>query len=312
MTYVVTDADNNYVSACGSTASGYQTIPATFQVGDVTLTVTGIGYYTSLNNAGSTTTTTWDNVGTLSILSSTNLTTIDNPNFGSSLQNFNLSQYVTTIKPFTLATSLPKFTLVSGSNYFEVDDYRALYTKGKKALIAVPSTYGSSSSGTSTTFTIPDGVEEIYPGAIRSTYITKLVIPASVKTIPNTWPSILPRATGLKEIEVASGNTTFRSEDGLLIRRSDNALVFYPAGKGETTFTVPDDVTKVLGNSIIYNNTLTTIDLNKVATMEGSECIYECNNLMTVKIGASMTSITVGQLAADTDHRGRHICRLRT
>ncbi len=91
-------------------------------------------------------------------------------------------------------------------------------------------------------------------------------------TIPNTITNIGDGAfyscTNLEEIIVVDGNTVYASLDGVLFSADKTILIYYPIGKTNTSYTVPDGVI--------------TID-------EGA--FENCNNLTSITISASVTSI---------------------
>ena len=68
----------------------------------------------------------------------------------------------------------------------------------------------------------------------------------------------------LARFEVASGNTAFCAEDGVLFSKDKSTLVQYPAGKAETTYAIPDGVTRL-----------------------GTEAFYGCSSLLTLHCGTA-------------------------
>lgn len=92
-------------------------------------------------------------------------------------------------------------------------------------------------------------------------------------TIPSGVTSISEKAfwnAGLTNIAVDSGNTAYCSVDGVLFSKDKTVLCCYPAGKGGTSYTVPDGVTKV-----------------------GAYAFYKCSGLTSVEIPNGVTSVVI-------------------
>jgi uncharacterized protein YjdB len=139
-------------------------------------------------------------------------------------------------------------------------------------------------------------------------------------TIPDNVTSIYSDAfgscTSLTVINVGSGNNTFSSENGVLYNKNKTALIRYPEGKKDISFTVPDSVISI-GNwaftdclnlaSVTIGNGVTSIGLrafwrcanlasvtfeaNSKITSIADSTFYECTSLATVNIPNSITSI---------------------
>ncbi|MDA3931193.1 MAG: leucine-rich repeat protein [Tenericutes bacterium] len=60
----------------------------------------------------------------------------------------------------------------------------------------------------------------------------------------------------LKEITVDPRNEYLTSENGILFSKDKSILYLYPSGIEDTTYTIPDYVTRVIGNAFIRNNYL--------------------------------------------------------
>ncbi|MBO7497160.1 MAG: leucine-rich repeat domain-containing protein, partial [Salinivirgaceae bacterium] len=97
--------------------------------------------------------------------------------------------------------------------------------------------------------------------------------------------------SGLTEINVENGNTAYASENGVLFNKDKTNLICYPAGKTETTYTIPNSVT-IIGDyafrgcsslaSVIIPNSVTKI-------IDGS--FSGCSSLTSITIPNSVTSI---------------------
>ena len=90
---------------------------------------------------------------------------------------------------------------------------------------------------------IPEGITEIDCRLSQCENLETLEIPASVKTI-NSFG--LLGCKSLKEVNVAEGNESFSSADGVLFNKDKTEILAYPAAKTEDTFTIPETV-EVIG-----------------------------------------------------------------
>jgi len=95
-----------------------------------------------------------------------------------------------------------------------------------------------------------------------------------------------------------SGPSNFLSvEGGVLFDKHKTKLIRYPTGKAGTPYTVPASV-KVLGESSFYHSdNLTSLILSGGLTTVENDALYFCQNLKTVYIPSSLTSIGEGFLA---------------
>ena len=103
---------------------------------------------------------------------------------------------------------------------------------------------------------------------------------------------------GMLEAFALSGQSNFLSvEGGVLFDKHKTKLIRYPAGKTDTSYTVPDSV-KVLGEDSFYHSrNLTSLILPAGLTTVEDLALHFCRNLQTVYIPSSLTSIGENFLA---------------
>ncbi|MDR9860276.1 leucine-rich repeat domain-containing protein, partial [Treponema socranskii] len=91
-----------------------------------------------------------------------------------------------------------------------------------------------------------------------------------------------------------SGPSDFLSTDattGVLFDKDKTKLICYPTGKADTSYTVPASV-RVLGNSSFFRSkNLTTIVLQTGLTTIEEYALSACDNLQTVNLPSTLTSI---------------------
>lgn len=93
-------------------------------------------------------------------------------------------------------------------------------------------------------FTIKDGTRLVADSAIKGNEnLESITVPASVEIIGDCALNF--SSESLKNITVANENKYFSSENGVLFNKSKTELLCYPYGKNETTYTVPNTVTKL-------------------------------------------------------------------
>ncbi len=131
--------------------------------------------------------------------------------------------------------------------------------------------------------TLPDSLTSI-GSAFQSSGLTSIDIPAGVTSIDN---SSFTYAKSLTAINVDSANENYKSIDGVLfdIRFGDMKLMLYPAGKQDTSYTVPDGTVHI---SDLENEFLSELYLN-----DGLESFHwiRASKLTELKFPASVKEI---------------------
>ena len=114
---------------------------------------------------------------------------------------------------------------------------------------------------------IPDGVISIGEAAFYgSIELERITIPDSVTSLDNSTFADCPK---LQSINVSTGNTAYSSDNyGVLFNKDKTEIINYPEGRSETSYTIPNSVTKI----------------EKYA-------FYGCDKLTSLKIPASVTAI---------------------
>lgn len=111
---------------------------------------------------------------------------------------------------------------------------------------------------------LPEGLLSIGSNAFFRCYsLTNCRIPGSVYRID---PDAFFRCEGLEQIDVEEDNQFFSSRDGVLFDRGGGALLIYPEGKRDASYTVPDSTWKIGLGAFGYDSCLS--DLYVPATVE--------------------------------------------
>ncbi len=183
-----------------------------------------------------------------------------------------------------------------------------LYNKGRTELIVYPAGKMDAS------FTIPNSVTGIAAGAFAGCkYLTSILIPNSVKsigemafsicsglisvTIPSSVTSIGDRAffsSGkLKNISVDSNNKNYASVGGVLYNKNKTELIIYPAGKADTSFTIPNSVICITEAAFFGCESLTKVTIPSSVMDIGDEAFMNCISLGNVTVPDSVIKIGV-------------------
>ncbi len=173
--------------------------------------------------------------------------------------------------------AVPKFTVHSQNETFENDANGALYTKGRKTLLSVPSNVTLQGGK----YTVRSEVKIISTAAFQSVQgLTKIVLPKNLEKVYEGYPTIAPTSS-LAAFEIPQGAPNFKVIDGVLFR--DTTLVVYPRAKPDKNYTVPSEIKAFTYYAMSNSRFLESINLNRVSRLVKSS-IYNPHKLTSITL----------------------------
>lgn len=258
-----------------------------WKLSGTTLTITGSG---AMPDASLSEPAPWSELNVKSVVISEGITVIGQQNFCrmSSITSVSFPQSLQTIK--------------------EAAFYECSSLTGVKLAKNVKTIESGAFAGcTSLAAFSASGVTTMGDYALQETVITTFEIP---KKMTKFSPQILFGNTSLSELKVASGNTAFIAEDGVLYTKDKSTLVLFPVDKAVTQFTVPTGVKQIgdyafsktrnlksvrfsnvttLGEGAFYDSSLSgALVLTDKITTAGSFAFDSCTEITSVKFGKGL------------------------
>ena len=132
-----------------------------------------------------------------------------------------------------------------------------------------------------TSIILPNSIATIGSSAFGDCYsLTSITLPSSVTTIAT---GAFAFCIALTSIDVENGNANYSSIEGVLFNKEKTILICYPAGKTNSSYTVPNSVTSI-GNYVFWAcSALTSIIIPNSVTTIGSNFWY-CPALTSIEV----------------------------
>ncbi len=142
---------------------------------------------------------------------------------------------------------------------------------------------------------VPDGIEKLEKEAFQFSAVTRVNLPETVKEIGshcfygcNSLTEInLPAAlkgleemaqvfgdnTALKAFSVAEGNRNYKAVDGVLFTADGKTLLYYPDGKENTEYSIPEGTVRLIENGSFDSSHLVTINIPSTVMDVGEDLV---------------------------------------
>ena len=143
--------------------------------------------------------------------------------------------------------------------------------------------------GTLVNVTIPASVTSIGDNAFYN--CTSLASVTIGKGVTSIGYAIFSGCSSLITININSGNTAYSSTDGVLYNKDKTKLLTYPAGKTNSTFTIPNSVTSIEEGAFYESICLTSVTIPNSVTSIERHAFTRCINLASITIPNSVISI---------------------
>ena len=183
---------------------------------------------------------------------------------------------------FSGCSGLKSIEVESGNKNYCAES-GVLFTKDKATLVCYPGGKPEES------YTIPSSVTKIEQEAFFGcSGLTAVTIPGSVTGMGS---SAFSGCSGLKSIEVEGGNKNFCAAGGVLFTKDKAALICYPGGKTEESYTIPSSVTWIAWGAFSGCSGLQAVTIPEGVTTIEEYTFQTCVALKKVVIPSSVKTI---------------------
>lgn len=188
---------------------------------------------------------------------------------------------------FTNCYDLESITVSPENTHYASNEEGILFSKDNTVIVAYPCALNK------TTYTIPDGVKEIFGWCFAGNKsIETVILPSSITTLNQNC-----LGAQFKKIIVDNDNIYFSSDEhGVLFDKNKTSLLCYPRGNEATSYNVPDGVKTISDESVSYSQNLTRVTLSDTVESIGRFAFNFCKNL-EIYIGPGVTMINANSFS---------------
>ena len=125
----------------------------------------------------------------------------------------------------------------------------------------------------------------VFSGCIS---LKSIIIPKSVTVIGY---EAFGGCLNLRSIDVVEDNSIFASENGVLFDKNKTRLIYYPSGKTDESYEIPNGVVTIDGQAFFCCSNLVSIKLPHSVTEISEYAFFGCTKLKSIIIPSSVTTI---------------------
>lgn len=205
-------------------------------------------------------------------------------------------------KRWFLLTILSIFSiLLYNGNLADVKAAEAIWGYEVKSDHTIEITDGSNFSGD---VVIPEMIDGYEVSGIdeyafeRTREITSIEIPATITEIDKL---AFGSCVGLKNIYVDEKNANYRSIDGVLVSEDGKELIYYPEGRQEKTYIIPESIEEIKKHAFLVTNG--NMDDDFFNETECLKLIIIGENVKTIQSGAFMSRLSLQDIFIVQDNQ---------
>ena len=139
-------------------------------------------------------------------------------------------------------------------------------------------------------FTVTEVDKNLITAILGVASVTEIIFPANVERIEGCLATITNKITS---VTVPDANTKYKTVDGVLYSKDGTYLIYYPKGKADTEFTVPNGVEYIAEGAFSGNTYLTSVTLNGQVTVM-TKAFNGCTALVSVNFTNTEPSLLLG------------------
>ncbi len=139
-----------------------------------------------------------------------------------------------------------------------------------------------------TGISLPESLTDIHQGAFsHCAVLTEVFIPVGVTFIHE---DAFPGCGGLTHFSVDPNNEFYTDRDGVLFDESGTCLIQYPAGREESVYHIPEDVTRIRSNAFVSCRFLTEIHIPAGVTEIGGASFHSFEKAAQILVDPANTA----------------------
>lgn len=175
-----------------------------------------------------------------------------------------------------------------GGNVFSNCDLRSVVIPSKVKTIGRETFYNNMSLKS---VTLPEGLTTIEAFAFYACRnLTNITIPSTVTNIAFE-SNAFGQCSNLEAMNVAAGNNTYKSVDGIVYSADGTAMIFCPMKLGTANLTFPSTLTTIGPSAFKGITTIQSVTFPSSLTSIGEKAFEGCTSLRSISIPASVRTI---------------------